>query len=363
MNFFEEIIVFDYAFDTSDRVTCVPLKKGHSHNTLIGVLTNLWFQIRLCNSIWTHRRNLKVTLWHSGGFSLMIPLVLTKILGIDVILFILGEPRTGYGMMEQGGFVKRRLIPKLLFILEFVSFAISDRIVVFNENILDYSVLKRFCGKISQFHFNFYEPDNSVPELCERDNSIVFIGRICDLKGVDNFARAVDLLLNREDVILDRVLFIGDGPAKTRLQSYFCSRHGYSEIVRFTGWLEHEEAMNLLSSAKVFVLPSKSEGLPKTLIEAMVRGVVPVVTPVGNIPGVITNGHDGILLKRDDPETIANEIMSLIQGDMVERLAKNSMETASRNFSFNRAMADFSQVLVDLNYNPEHGQVTAGGSG
>lgn len=345
---FDEIVVFDYVFADHDDVTCVPLEKRHSHNLFVGILTNLRYQFRLSKAIWNHRDDLDVTLWHSGGFSLLVPLVLTKLLRIEIALFVLGEPRAGYREMEHGGFVKRRLIPKLLFVLEVLSFSLSDRIVVFNEGIVDYSVLDRFSEKISTLRFNYQEPPQDLVDPSDRDSSLVYLGRICDLKGADDFTRAVELLLDRDDVELDRVLFVGDGPTKARWESHFAHVDGASDTVRFTGWLEHEDAMKLLATAKIFVLPSKSEGLPKTLIEAMTRGVVPVVTPVGNVSAVVEDGHDGILLESADSEVIADEIATLLEGPEAVRMARNSIDTAQRNFSYRRAVADFARLLERL---------------
>ena len=55
----------------------------------------------------------------------------------------------------------------------------------------------------------------------------------------------------------------------------------------------------------MLLLPSYSEGLPYALLEAMAAGVVPVVTPVGAIPDVVTDGEHGLLVPPRDAEAIA----------------------------------------------------------
>lgn len=344
--FFNEVMVFDYVFTDDERVTCIPLEKQHRHHPVRGILTHISYQYRLCKSIWKHRNNLGMTLWHAGGFSLLFPLILTKLLGIEVLLFVLGEPRKGYQHMEQGRFLKRRVVPKLLLVLEIFSFTICDRIVVFNEGILDYSLLDRFAHKTSQLRFNFEEIPTEI-DPSERGNTLIFLGRICELKGADKFAKAVDLLFERGNVDVDEVLFVGDGPTKERWEEYF-EEIDTDDSVTFTGWVPRQEAMERLESAKVLVLPSKSEGLPKTLIEAMARGVVPVVTPVGNIPEVITDGEDGILLEDASPENITTEIETLMTDGRANEVAVQSHQTAKEQFNFQAARDDFEALLAEV---------------
>lgn len=344
--FFDEIFVFDYTFADDDQVTCIPLEKTHSLHPLFSILTHISFQYRLCQSIWKQREELDVTFWHAGGFSLLFPLLLTKLLGIDVLLFVLGEPRKGYQHRESGGLVKRRIIPKLLFVLEVLSFVVCDRIIVFNDSILDYSVLEQFKNKTSQLRFNFEEiPESVEPEDC--GTTLIYIGRICELKGAGDFAKAANRLFSRENIDIDEILFVGEGPTKERWEQYFADTDA-GETVTFTGWLSHEEAMEKLEASKIMVLPSKSEGLPKTLIEAMARGVIPVATPVGNISDVITDGEDGVLLGDTAPETIADTIETLVTESDLDKMAYRSHETAQEQFSYQIARDDFKTLLTEL---------------
>jgi glycosyltransferase involved in cell wall biosynthesis len=248
--------------------------------------------------------------------------------------------------MESGGFVKRRIIPRLLFVLEVLSFTVCDRIIVFNRAILDYSVLERFEHKTSRLRFNFEEIPASIDPV-DSGTSVVYIGRICELKGAGDFAKAADRLLDRENIDIDEILFVGAGPTKERWEQYF-EENDTEKTVTFTGWLSHEEAMEVLEASKIMALPSKSEGLPKTLIEAMARGVVPVATPVGNIPDVITDGEDGLLLEDTAPETIADAIETLVTESDLDKMAYRSHETAQEKFSYQTARNDFKALLTEL---------------
>jgi glycosyltransferase involved in cell wall biosynthesis len=81
--------------------------------------------------------------------------------------------------------------------------------------------------------------------------------------------------------------------------------------VRWLGWLDHERALAAIEAADVVVLPSISEGLPVTLLDAVARGRAVVATRVGGMPEVIEDGVDGVLVPPGDPGALARAIAAL----------------------------------------------------
>ena len=101
---------------------------------------------------------------------------------------------------------------------------------------------------------------------------------------------------------------IGQGPLERQLQD----RHRDLQLgdrFRFLGYRPDPPAV--LAGADVFVLTSRHEGLPIALLEAMALGVVPVVSAVGGVPEVVTDGRDGILLEPGDPAAFADALRGL----------------------------------------------------
>ncbi len=82
--------------------------------------------------------------------------------------------------------------------------------------------------------------------------------------------------------------------------------------VSFLGFKEEQELLELYNLADFFILPSFSEGLPVTLLEAMACGCVPIITDVGGIREVVIDGFNGFLIKFIEPEEIADTIMKVI---------------------------------------------------
>lgn len=105
-------------------------------------------------------------------------------------------------------------------------------------------------------------------------SSILYLGRIAEHKNLHLLVEAYELL--REQGYEGHLLIAGQGPAlKDISERIFSSR--YSEFISLLGLVSEEKKIDLLSKAEVLVIPSKREGFPNVVAEAMASGL-PVVT-------------------------------------------------------------------------------------
>src|SRR3989338_6720958 len=100
--------------------------------------------------------------------------------------------------------------------------------------------------------------------------------------------------LNKGNLFL---IIIGDGPIKNNLKEY-AQKLGVTDKVRFTGW--RNDVADMLNALDIFVLPSVSEGLPISLLEAMSIGLPCIASRVGGIKEVIEDGITGLLVSPRD---------------------------------------------------------------
>ena len=106
---------------------------------------------------------------------------------------------------------------------------------------------------------------------------------------------------------------------------------GLQKSCKILGWVDEKEKNRILSESKVFILPSRNEGLPMSLLEAMSYGLAPIVTPVGGIPDTVFEGENGTFVNPGDVKSIARKLEELIeQEDLTERLGKNARESVYR---------------------------------
>ena len=107
-----------------------------------------------------------------------------------------------------------------------------------------------------------------------------------------------------------RLLFLGDGPLWTDLQSQI-DRLGVQDSVRLMGYVENP--LKYFSHAKAFVLSSLVEGMPNVLVEAMMCGCTPVATDCPTGPReLLDDGRIGYLVPPRDPKALATGILAAL---------------------------------------------------
>jgi glycosyltransferase involved in cell wall biosynthesis len=132
-----------------------------------------------------------------------------------------------------------------------------------------------------------------------------WVGRLIPIKGADVFLRAVGHLA----ALPLTISVIGDGAERARLEE-LARAEGLSDRVRFHGTVP--DAARYISAFDVFVLSSRSEGTPVTLLEAMAAKVPVVVSRVGGVPDVV-GPAEAMLVPPEDPRALAEAIRFVIQ--------------------------------------------------
>lgn len=173
---------------------------------------------------------------------------------------------------------------------------------------------------------------NGIPEEFFRqkkgkeENKILFLGRISPIKSIETLISAMRFI-NDKRIILDIV-----GPAE---ESYLKElkglvvKLGFIERVIFSGPVfDIEEKIKKIDSAKIFVLPSKSEGMPQSLIEAMARGKIVIASATPAAKDLIVEGKDGFLFEIENARELAHKVNIVLDknNSAVKMEAKRSVE-------------------------------------
>ena len=143
----------------------------------------------------------------------------------------------------------------------------------------------------------------SPPRVATRSR-IGVIGRLSPEKGVDIFLDACTILLER-GMEFD-ALIVGDGVQRERLEKSAAALGLLNERVHFLGHLPASRA--LYEDLDLVVIPSRTEGLPNVLLEAIGVGRLVVATNVGAIPEVLGGTRAGILVQSGDAASLAAAI-------------------------------------------------------
>ena len=167
---------------------------------------------------------------------------------------------------------------------------------------------------------------------------ILFVGNLLPVKGLDVLVEACSHL--KRDGVKFSCLLIGQGPMRDRLERQIAGLQ-LQEQVRMLGPKPNEELAEWYRAATLFVLPSRSEGLPTVLREAAACGTPFVASRVGGIPE-IAHLVPSRLVQPEDARGLAHAIREMIESPInhQERLGP------SRQFpSHDESAAELSEVL------------------
>jgi glycosyltransferase involved in cell wall biosynthesis len=163
---------------------------------------------------------------------------------------------------------------------------------------------------------------------------VVAVGRLKPPKDFVTLARALALL--PPDAC--DTLIVGDGPDRPALEGEL-RRLGLEGRVRLAG--ERHDVRDLLAAADVFVLSSRSEGLPVSVLEAMAAGLPVVASRVGGLPELVAEDETGLLASPGDAEDLAGALGRLVfDRELRQRLGAAGRTRAETEFdpdAFRRA--------------------------
>ena len=103
--------------------------------------------------------------------------------------------------------------------------------------------------------------------------------------------------------------------------------------IKFLGGLSHNDLLNTYSKYKFYIILSDFEGNPKTLIEAMSRGCIPIVSNIRHLTEVIEDEFNGLILKNKNISIKDFLNLKKIDEEKMNILSKNAFQYANKNFS------------------------------
>ncbi|HEX6124051.1 MAG TPA: glycosyltransferase family 4 protein [Pyrinomonadaceae bacterium] len=179
--------------------------------------------------------------------------------------------------------------------------------------------------------------------------NILYLGRLHESKGLDDIVESCRLLLSQGFKF--RFNCFGTGPDQERFLTAMIDLLG--ENFHYGGVVSGDEKVRALTKGDIFLMPSKFEGLPLSLLEAMAAGCIPVVSSRGAIPSVVEDGHNGFLVEPGDLTQIVGKLKFLLsEGEPGwNKLRENARRTIVESFDLGRYAkkleALYSEVLSD----------------
>ncbi|WP_336343300.1 glycosyltransferase family 4 protein [Halalkalicoccus ordinarius] len=170
-----------------------------------------------------------------------------------------------------------------------------------------------------------FNPDGDRSGLIKRDEdiSLLFVGRLNEGKRPTDAVRALRNIRNRSN--LNCTLYIcGDGPLRDQLLQTVAD-YGLEDSVTYLGIRDYDEMPSILRSADLLILPSRSEGVPRTVLESLASETPVIASDLDQISELVEAG--GTTVATGDIDGYTNAILSLANNDTLrDELGKKGRE-------------------------------------
>jgi len=168
--------------------------------------------------------------------------------------------------------------------------------------------------------------------------------RLCPEKAPDEYLRVADQVLQaRLDVVF---VLVGGGPLEVLVREKIASM-GWGKRLLYLG--ERRDIPIVLSSFDIFLISSRTEGLPRTVLESLAANIPVVATDVGGIYEVVTPGENGYLCQPSNTRCLTDSITKLLDNPLITQTDKPLTPlSVLEAFSEERMAADWIRCYRDV---------------
>ena len=175
---------------------------------------------------------------------------------------------------------------------------------------------------------------------------LVFVGRLVEEKGIDVLLEAASLLQAR-GYSFDLEI-VGDGPLRKSLEVEVSTK-GLEAIVKFSGQVPPADVARHLIDANIFVLPSRFEGMPGSLLEAFSQGLPAVVTSVSGSEEIVDD-NTGWVVPPGDSILLAEALATAIdcEFDELRRMGEAARLKAMQHYDIETVASAYVELFAEL---------------
>ena len=186
----------------------------------------------------------------------------------------------------------------------------------------------------------------------ESDIIVTSVGRTIPVKGWDIAITAFSIVY--KEVPNAKLLLVGEKNSSEYCQK-ICqqiNQYGLVHNVIFTG--SRSDIPEILKASNLFILPSRSEGTPAALIEAMAVGLPCIASETGGVPEVIEHERNGLMFQRENADDLAEKIINIISDSKLQaqlsKMAQNNLQKFAIETYVNSVFSHYENLLNESNW-------------
>lgn len=170
---------------------------------------------------------------------------------------------------------------------------------------------------------------------------LLFVGRIVYQKGLDLLLNAL-AGMKATEWTLDMV---GDGPRTEKLRTQ-AAQLGISERVRFAGWQTGAALARFYAEANLFVYPSRHEGMPNAVLEAMASGLPVLASRIAGNEELVAQGETGFLVPPEDVPALQSALAALLADEKnLQRMGAAARQKAEAQYSWRSVGEEYLKMM------------------
>ncbi len=260
---------------------------------------------------------------------------LLKLLKIPIVLHLHSS--------EFHNFFNDSSVKKQIFIKNI--FKSTDKVIVLSN-----SWKKWYINTIEKrepivIYNGMYDLNNSNDTISDREDIILFMGRLGKRKGTYDLLESFSIILKKKPNV--KLILAGDGEIKECQQ--LATSLGIVKNVDFLGWIGNDRKQELLNTSKVFTLPSYNEGFPLSILEAMSSRLPIVSSNAGGIEEEIEDGISGFLINAGDINKLAFYILNILENkELCDEVGNKARARYLNNFTIDKIIKDTRIVYEEI---------------
>ena len=296
-----------------------------SANILIRLFWSLWV---IPQAIYLYKKE-KFDLIHAHAYWPAIPgKILAKILKLPFVFTAHGSNLLDLRKKGIRPFLEKYILTKIEY----------DWLISVSSNFLKYKNINKKItiipngADIKKFKsLKVKKLKSKSPITNHQPPTILFVGRLEKIKGVDYLIKAFKKVVNKFKSV--NLVIAGKGSEEMRLKK-LAKNLNVNHKIKFVFYKNYNDLIVEYSKADVFVLPSLSEGQPLTLLEAWAAKLPVVVTNVGENPKMVKNGINGYLVEIKNSESLAKAIIKVLKNKNRNLMGEKGYQLVKEKYSW-----------------------------
>ncbi len=257
-------------------------------------------------------------------------------------------------MMNMGSRTLRHILSTVrTYLVELFSVLLAQYIIVESKSMRKYVPgIKMFkpliINKIIDYGALYADLEffNECPPIEERDEVIGYVGALEHRRASIELIEAFRIVARLTPKI--RFLLIGSGVLEPEIRKIIDSDHEFRDRIMHIKYVSRKDLPRYLSKILIFVFPSRADGLPNTILEALACGSIVLATPIGGIPDVIKDNVTGYYIYGSlEPINIANHIIRILNmpKDRLKEVSLNGKRLVEKYYGYTATLSRWKNII------------------